>query len=860
MPLAHIQSTPIAKSRSTVRCPRARGIGHVSVSALFATLEQFRAAAVEDMAHKAVRVDAATFADMFFPLPAGVSAHDHPEWPTDVFDELSRKRHPRSLCALPRNSPLRAFDGNDLAPGCKLTISSEKPDIDDMGEFKLKVDAALFRTSSVPTDGRPHWADQLVPVELKRHETNQDPFDDRDENIVDASAFERKKARGQIISYAEMIFRVQHRIALFMLLIIGRHFRFLRWDRSGTIVTRAVDYVSNPHVLCEMLWRMSLQSDEQLGIDPSATRLFPHDYDYKLMDILACESKTDMAVAERKLMSSEVPQGRPIFKHERLLFQLSIDRRWARYRLEVPDGVGTQTFLVGGPSFHAPGMSGRGTKGFVAWDCQRERFVWLKDAWRLDYEEMEREGDILQRLNDLEVANVPTVICHGDIRNQTTKTPEVWELQHPAECSILVASSHPGRASTTSSSTLVASSASSLSKKRSRTEDTEDTLATNEECPLRRHAHYRLVVDEVCLPLSEFTSGRQLLLIVLYCLRAHKDACEKAKIMHRDISSGNILIYPRLCLDEETKSYNVHWTGILADWELSKPVGTTEPLMRPRQPPRTGTWQFLSAGMLSTVPKAVEIQDELESFLHVVLYHSVRYLESNCKLVAQFIESYFDAYIVDDGVYTCGAKKLAAVKTRGYLEVRDKIRLRFNTPMDDVFCEMLPLFKAHYAIQEYLNEQRDNSITLDRPSRTNDSPHFTASSSVAALSLKLIHKQFSQSHPSRPTRSSRLSHSGDSLSVKPSPAQEADAALVTSHDHMIDVLLDACGEKDWGLKVGDRVPVDYTPQYLVGPADTAAPGSVKRLKTASTADFSSCMMSFPVRYTQSESAKPKTGR
>ena len=262
--------------------------------------------------------------------------------------------------------------------------------------------------------------------------------------------------------------------------------------------------------------------------------------------------------------------------------------------------------------------------------------------------------------------------------------------------------------------------------------------------------------------------------------------------------------------------------------------------------------------MLSTVPKAVEIQDELESFVHVILYHSVRYLDSNCKLVAQFIESYFDAYIIDDGVYTCGAKKLAAVKTRGYLEVRDKIRLCFDTPMDGVFGEMLPLFKAHYAIQDYLNEQRNNTINSDRPPRTNDSPRPAADSSVAAMSLKLIHKQFSQSH--RPTRSSRPSHSGESFSVKPSPAQEADAALIASHDHMIDVLLDACGENDWGPKVGDRVPVDYTPQYLVGPVDTAAPGSVKRLKTASTIDFGSCMTSFPIRYTQSESAKPKTRR
>ncbi|KAI0324334.1 hypothetical protein GY45DRAFT_427623 [Cubamyces sp. BRFM 1775] len=724
-----------------------------------------------------------------------------------------------------------------------------------MGDFKEKIDAAIFRTGLVPSDDRPHWADQLVPVEFKRHETNQDPFDDRDENPVDAGASDRKKARGQIISYAEMIFRVQHRIALFMLLIIGRNFRFLRWDRSGTIVTRAVDYVSNPHVLCEMLWRMSLQSDEQLGLDPSATRLFPQDHDYKLMDILACQSRTDMAIDERSLLPHEVPAGVPIFKHERLLFHPSIARKWTRYRLEVPDGDKTRSFLVGGPSFYAPGMAGRGTKGFVAWDCRAQRFVWLKDAWRLDYEQMEPEGLILKRLNDLEVANVPTVICHGDIHNQKTKTPEVRETQHPVVSPLPVSLPPSGAAPARSSNTLVApSSSSSLSKKRPRTEDTEDTLADNEECPLRRHAHYRLVVKEVCLPLSEFTSGRQLVLIVLYCLRAHRDAYEKAKIMHRDISSGNILIYPRVLFDEDTNTHDVCWTGILADWELSKPVGTREPLLRPRQPPRTGTWQFLSVGMLSIEPKAVEIQDELESFLHVILYHAVRYLNSSCTLVADFIESYFDAYIVEDGVYTCGAKKLAVVKKRGCLEVKDRVQLLFDSPMDNIFGELLPLFKAHYAIQDYLNEQRSKTVSTTLPSKANASHQTPSSATVPTASVKQAHKQFAD----RPTALARPFPFPYAPSVpKPSAIDEAVAAFISNHDFMIEVLKTASGTADWaGDRVGDRLPNGYKPKYLIGPVGVAAPTSVKRARTAIAIDFSSSYSSPLVRLTQSESAKP----
>lgn len=627
MAIPHCSITPIARAQSSVRHRHTRD-GFISIGAHLATLKQFRVAAVADMAHKAVRVDMSEFSDMFFPLPTGVSADDHPVWPENVFDEL-KEGHAlvekeiqerfvcTSNCLLATHShchsyclQLRVLDSNDIVPNHKVSASSEKPDVDDMGEFKQKVDAAIFKTDLVPSDGRPHWGDQLVPIEFKRHETNQDPFEDSDDLKVDANAKTRKEVRGQLISYAEIIFRVQHRVALFMLLVIGRNFRFLRWDRSGTIVTRAIDYVANPHILCEALWRMSLQSDEQLGVDPSATRLSFEDDDYKLMDILAGDSKNDLKDEERKLSPSELRTNPPTFAYVRKLFSKSLDPKWTRYRVEVPDGDTTRTFLIGGPTFYARGMAGRGTKGFVAWDCKAGRFVWLKDAWRLDYERMDREGDILKQLNDCKVANVPTLCCHGDIRDQKTKTPDVWEAQHPiappTSISPLPAirESAPTNICATSSNTLVARPSSpTTSRKRSCPENDDNPSENREECPLRCHAHYRLVVEEVCRPLAEFTSGQQLITIILSCLHgasipcslrmqltfyvAHKDAYVKAKIIHRDVSSGNILILPQVVHVRKTDKYHVVWRGILADWELSKPVGTTEPFMRPRQPPRT---------------------------------------------------------------------------------------------------------------------------------------------------------------------------------------------------------------------------------------------------------------------------------
>ncbi|KAI0365299.1 hypothetical protein BV20DRAFT_906689, partial [Pilatotrama ljubarskyi] len=124
----------------------------------------------------------------------------------------------------------------------------------------------------------------------------------------------------------------------------------------------------------------------------------------------------------------------------------------------------------------------------------------------------------------------------------------------------------------------------------------------------------------------------------------HWDATEKAQLLHRDVSGGNVLILPRLTRDSRSGKTWLKWRGLLADWEMSKPIHDKEELRRPRQPPRTGTWQFLSVGMLGRKPKAPGIPDELESLLYVILYYAVRYLSSNCEDAAAFLEMFFDAH------------------------------------------------------------------------------------------------------------------------------------------------------------------------------------------------------------------------
>ena len=67
---------------------------------------------------------------------------------------------------------------------------------------------------------------------------------------------------------------------------------------------------------------------------------------------------------------------------------------------------------------------------------------------------------------------------------------------------------------------------------------------------------------------------------------------DKAKIIHRDVSGGNILILPKRVYMKKRARYWIKWTGLLVDWELSKPVESDVPLTLARQPERTVSTRF----------------------------------------------------------------------------------------------------------------------------------------------------------------------------------------------------------------------------------------------------------------------------
>ncbi|KAI0645199.1 hypothetical protein C8Q79DRAFT_757799 [Trametes meyenii] len=502
---------------------------------------------------------------------------------------------------------VEAFNDTWLLPGLVARATPHKGDTNVAS--KEKIDGGLYPIGDAPSGADyTNWSTIELSIECKMESVQDDPFDDTRTNNFQPMALRGRRVLGQIMSYSVLVFDNQQRTHHFTLVIFGDMARIVRWDRSGAVVSEKFNYVQEPLKLARFLWRFSRLSAAQRGHDSSATRL-------------ASGTPNHDLILRRRLVPYKV-EGHILGKHAYDEFMRSTTDERSFWKLEVHDSKKTRAFLVGKPHFIADGLAGRGTKGYVAIDLDDSDgpFVYLKDAWRVAHPRMRQEGEVLAYLADPTVGspvkNVPTLVCHGDVPLQVTDTQRVWKDKHPD--------------------------------------------AEADECPLKTHHHYRMVVKEVGLPISTFCSGVELVFMIVNCIIAHRDAYRKG-VIHRDISSGNILIYPREVVGPDGKLKTTR-EPLLSDWELSKFLDDAD--AGPRQPGRTGTWQFLSANALRDLSKPIIVEDEMESFFHLILYLAIRYLPHNCSAVGPFMEKYFDGFneVAATQEYSCGDAKLTAMK------------------------------------------------------------------------------------------------------------------------------------------------------------------------------------------------------
>ncbi|OSD00222.1 hypothetical protein PYCCODRAFT_1393825 [Trametes coccinea BRFM310] len=611
---------------------------------------------------------------------------------------------------------------------------------DKSDSSKKKADGGMYpKGSPAIKQKRTDWATVEVLIECKTNDSG-DPYDERTSSGV-PFAETRRDALGQIMTYASTVFEYQHLTHHFGVVILGSRARLGRWDRSGIVFSSKFDYKEEPDKLARFFWRVAHATAEARGHDPTATRVLRGSADYKTLK----------AWKTKKLAEDD-------YVARRFVRSLNADRPW--WRLRVTDRKhGTKEFLVGQPTFAAPGVVGRGTRGYIGLNVSDRHgdnpFVYLKDCWRVEHERTQLEGDILSQLNEKGVTNIPTALYHGDVGDHRTISQDFCQCAKAGCVSEVVEESEEevvegeaeeeisdeerdeevddtddesenggvdGTADESGDEMSDATVDEAFGEEEAETDsnttttDESQTLATS-RCRMKAHRHYRLVVKEVGLPLQEFPCGRILLWVVRDAIIAHEDAYKKAKIIHRDISVGNILMIP-----PNGKNGKTTYQGLLADWELSKRLDDYQ--AEARHPDRTGTWQFMSVHIQDHPHAQVEIADELESFLHVIIYCAIRYLPHTCDDVGSFMYNYFD-----DGVrrrqpeaeYTCGILK-GYVMDKGTIVTSERVPVTFlrsppiadskkssrNSkkrprppppqphPINRVLSKLFPMFSARY--------------------------------------------------------------------------------------------------------------------------------------------------------------------
>ncbi|KAF8553900.1 hypothetical protein OG21DRAFT_1509533 [Imleria badia] len=522
---------------------------------------------------------------------------------------------------------------------------------DTVNNVKLKTDISIYsRVDGVTPPDRTDFSQMELWMEFKAKNDGapfQDPRNDTDEArllAIEEGSFtpdtdEGNKARGQLAHYAGAQHSLQFRHFSFSIIIQGDHARFLRWDPSATVVTAAFNYRTNPRLMAEFLWRFDHLSPQQRG----------HDVSIQPANIVL---GIDARVREElRIKDQDIPL----------------------YRYEVPGLAGMGYAYGPRPPTQNRSLVSRCTRNLpVYWipaedvigntrSCVKPdeddavQLVKIRrsegpDTWRflsdLPDVEVMAEHEIYEILHRHGTPNIPEHVAGGDVEGGRTQTQDLvdapWLCVRPR---------------------------------------------------ISPYQHYRLVHRIVGRALFKFECTKQLVMSVFDALQAHSHAFKFAKILHRDISVGNII------LTNEGK-------GLLIDWELAKKVNEGGS----RRPDRTGTWQFMSANLLLHPGKMHTFTDDLESFLHVLGWTTLRYVPASDTYRAHArgldMEAFDQHYHPRGGNELGGHQKRLVLRGASYPS--STFEPRTPTPLFGLLGQLSSPFKSLYAVSPPTAEAREN--------------------------------------------------------------------------------------------------------------------------------------------------------
>lgn len=472
-----------------------------------------------------------------------------------------------------------------------------------------------------PYIGRTLFSRAVMPFEVK-NDPKKRPFGDSGELLQTQEA---RMTRGQIAEYAAEILSRQHRSHLFFASVFQYKVNFLYIDRVSTVISESIDCQKQPKEFLQFFCRLGSMTREQLGYDPTATPASIKEIEVMRQRALRMDGyqKTYVDSAISDALEQKEKSLWPIYK---LLVPPNI---------KDPQQIGPQAFLVGKPRSCSSSLTGRSTKGFVAYDVRKDEFVFLKDSWRADIPRGRSESDVYLMLQAAKVDNIATFRCGGDVEpRQRTKSQKYFNTE------------------------------------------TVDFIA---------RIHHRLVIEEIGKPLDDYESAHELTQVMYGALKGHWSAYKNAEVLHRDISDGNILITYQ---GDEPR-------GILIDWDLCKTMGEIAE-QKASNTNRSGTWPFLSALRILYPRKPYEVADDIESFVHIYLWFAARFhghtLTGNRDNFATYVNDMFFQCCKEQDFYVGSSRKLSQLQAGNA-----GFALTGNTNLASLIDELMKVCKEHYA-------------------------------------------------------------------------------------------------------------------------------------------------------------------
>ena len=504
----------------------------------------------------------------------------------------------------------------------------------DGSSIKRKMDVGVMACQQTDHETtykpNPNWAQILVVGELKSN------------SIEDG----QESAWLDLATYAREVFRTQDRRFVLGFTLCGSMMRLWHFDRSGSSGSPSFDINLDGPEFVRVMLGFLLMNDKQLGLDPTIQQLNGQ----------RCVEITRGAKIERLILTEEIR------KHAIVAGRATVC--WRAYRDE---------------------------------DQSKEPLV-VKDSWQ--YEDRPEEGELIKEATDKGVKNIARYYHHETVQvdgknDDTIENVRKGLMRTCRRTKFKQRSSNEPNASVSgplgkSVEGRSQSQSHSLSRKRSSsTAQMAPPLNFKRSCssfesrnpvsPTHNRVHRRIITRDSGKPIYKASSPMALITGLIGAIKGenfimniesiadlilgHESSLD-AGILHRDVSSGNIML---------TENEN---DGFLIDYDLA--IKTTSDRAS-GAPSKTGTKVFMAIGALRS--ESHSFMHDLESFFWVLFWVCI-----HCQRQGKEDEVQRRIYRKYDKWNSAGTEELADLKT-GLIAEEE----RFNQATEDFTFHFRPL-------------------------------------------------------------------------------------------------------------------------------------------------------------------------